>query len=338
MKTKVLYIERRFREFVSIEKVFRQVAESLPGEEFETGFEQLPHGNSVSGILRNLLKYRPARADVYHITGHIHYMALRLPPERTVLTIHDLGFLHTSKGLRRWALKKLFLDWPVARMRYVTAISEATRDEIVSETGCREDKVRVIENPLFEELREREKRPLGGRLPEILQVGTAPHKNLRNLALALAGLECRLRVIGRLSKNEREMLEDLEIDFDNEHGLDEREMLERYQNADLVAFCSTYEGFGLPLIEAQATGTPVVTSDISPLREVAGGGALLVDPASPEEIRKAIKEVLEKEHVRKELVARGRRNVRRFEPRKIGLEYASVYRRITHERNTQDLK
>ena len=64
------------------------------------------------------------------------------------MTIHDLGFLHTRKGLRRFVLKKLFLDFPVKKLKYVTAISEATKNEIIKFTNCDEKKIRLIENPI----------------------------------------------------------------------------------------------------------------------------------------------------------------------------------------------
>src|SRR6476619_2058578 len=113
MRTSILYVERKFKEFFSLEKVFRQVADSLPAGEFETSFQQTEYFNDITGTFRNLLSFKPRKADIYHITGHITYMSLVLPSRNTVLTIPDLGILYMRKGLRRSILKKLLFDWPV---------------------------------------------------------------------------------------------------------------------------------------------------------------------------------------------------------------------------------
>src|ERR1044072_4308180 len=211
MKTRILFIERKFWEFVSIEKVFRQVADALSKEKFETSFQKLDFGNQFSGVLKNLLFFRKPEADIYHVTGHVHYIALVLPARKTVLTIYDLGFLHTRKGLRRAILKKLFLDLPVKKLKYITAVSEATKREIIKYTNCVEEKIRVIENHLGENFFSTEKKTFNQKCPTILQIGTSPNKNLANLIKALKGLNCRLKIIGKLDKDSIAHLHDNQI-------------------------------------------------------------------------------------------------------------------------------
>src|SRR5438067_2266195 len=94
MKDKILFIERKPFESVSIERVFEQIAEDLPADRFECAIQKAPFGNGAFSIFANLLSFKPKPADVYHITGHVHYLALRTPKDKTVLTIHDLIFLH----------------------------------------------------------------------------------------------------------------------------------------------------------------------------------------------------------------------------------------------------
>lgn len=181
-KIRISFVERKFHFFVSVEKVFRLVAAGLNRDQFAVSFRQLPFLNTFSGMLRNLITFRPdVNADIYHVTGHCHYIALRLPPERTVLTVHDLGFLHTRTGLRRWVLKKMLLDLPLKRLRYIIAISEATRAEIVANVPFAEGQVRVIDNPLDETFYAAEKKPFNSGRPNILQIGTSPNKNVENL-------------------------------------------------------------------------------------------------------------------------------------------------------------
>ncbi|HEY0427873.1 MAG TPA: glycosyltransferase family 1 protein [Pyrinomonadaceae bacterium] len=329
MKTKILFIERKFWEFVSIEKVFRQIAQALSKEKFESSFQQLAFGNQLTGVFKNLLMFRAQTADIYHITGHVHYIALVLPKEKTVLTVHDLGFLNTRKGLRRIVLKKLLLDMPVKRLKYITAISEATKREIINYTNCSEEKIRVIENPLQEIFFSEAKKTFNRKCPTILQIGTSPNKNLKNLIKALQGLNCRLKIIGKLEADLIEELKKNQIDYQNAFNLNDSEIKIEYEKADILAFCSTFEGFGLPIIEAQAMRTPVVTSNISPLREVSGDAAFLVNPSDFLNIREGILKIVNDEKYREEIIEKGIRNINRFKSRKIAGLYENLYKEVS---------
>jgi glycosyltransferase involved in cell wall biosynthesis len=101
-----------------------------------------------------------------------------------------------------------------------------------------------------------------------------------------------------------------------------------YEEADIVSFCSTYEGFGLPIIEAQAMYTPVLTSDLDPMKEVSGGAAYLADPFDVESIRKGLLTIVNDDQFREEIVERGRENIQRFLPNKIAAEYERLYDEI----------
>lgn len=330
MTFRIHFIERRPCEFVSIEKAFRTVAAALPGEQFEYSFRQMPHESSIVGICRNLLEYRPSHeADIFHITGDVHYAALKLAGERTVLTIHDLGFLRRRSGPRGQLIRKLFLEWPMNRVKYVTTVSAATKAEIVDETGCDPDGIVVIPNPIAPVFTGASRiRPFNASCPRILIVGTSPHKNVRRIAEALRGTACRLEIVGSPDRDLREALEQTGIEYAVSAGLDEVQMREKYDSADLVVFCSTFEGFGMPIIEAQGTGTPLVTSDISPLREVAGAGACVADPFDVRAIRAAVRRVIADTAYRKAIVSKGLKNVERYSPHRVSRLYADLYGRI----------
>src|SRR5438067_4573564 len=250
MKHKILFVERKSSEYVSIENAFRKIATNLPGE-FETEFQQVPYGNRFFDTLRNLFFFRKKTADIYHITGHIHYMTMLFARRNTVLSIMDVRFLYAKRGLRRWLLKKLYLDWPVNRLDFITAISEEIKTEIVRHTGCDEQKIRVLDLPLFIEIESEKPAPSDHRKPIILQVGTMKNKNIPTLAKAIRDIDCKLRIIGRLDAVQASMLEENKIEFENAYELSDEQMRNEYRSADLVAFCSTHEGFGLPIIEAQ---------------------------------------------------------------------------------------
>jgi glycosyltransferase involved in cell wall biosynthesis len=97
------------------------------------------------------------------------------------------------------------------------------------------------------------------------------------------------------------------------------------RECDLLLFPSLHEGFGLPIVEAQATGRPVVTSDREPMTEVSGGAAVLVDPEDVASIRTGVLRVLEDHQLAAELVRRGRVNVGRFSASAVAAQYAAIY-------------
>ena len=109
------------------------------------------------------------------------------------------------------------------------------------------------------------------------------------------------------------------------------ELVEAYRRCDMVVFASLYEGFGLPVLEAQATGRPVITSNISAMPEAAGDGALLVDPYSVEAIRAAVLRIKNEPQLREQLVRKGLENVGRFRAAAVAERYAEVYRRLAGE-------
>jgi len=329
MKTKVFYIERKPSSSVSIEKVFRQVVKNLNKEKFIASFQQLLYGNNGMGTVKNLLFFRKPDADIYHITGHIHYIALILPKKKTVLTIHDVGILHIRSGLRRYILKKILLDLPIKKLKYITAVSETTKEQIIKHTGCVPEKIRVIENPLQEHFSASAKKEFNSECPTILQIGTTYNKNLKNLIKALKGVNCRLRIIGELDGEINNLLKINNINFENTFGLSDSAIRDEYQKADIVTFCSTFEGFGLPIIEAQAMVTPVITSNISPLKEVAGNAAVLADPNDYMNIRKGILHIINDKQYRNELVSAGLENVKRFHPVQIAVQYENLYAEMT---------
>ena len=333
MKKTILFVERKPSEAVSIEKVFRQIAKSVSEDSYRCRFEQLRYPNDTLGTIKNLLSFRKKKADIYHITGHIHYMALVLPRRNTVLTVHDAGILHIRIGLRRWILKKLLFDFPIKKLKYITAISEATKREIIFHTKCNPDKIHVIENPLQEHFNTDFKKTFNTKNPTILQIGTTANKNIPNLIRALEGINCHLRVIGNLSIETINLLKEKKVHFSNNSNLNDEQIREEYTKADIVSFCSTFEGFGLPVIEAQAMRTPVITSEISPLKEVAGTGAAFADPNDYKSIRNGISRIIADENYRQELVRNGIANVKKYKPEKIALQYESIYREIIRGSN-----
>jgi glycosyltransferase involved in cell wall biosynthesis len=113
---------------------------------------------------------------------------------------------------------------------------------------------------------------------------------------------------------------------ENHVQLDDAALLDVYRACDAVIFASTYEGFGLPIIEAQAIGRPVITSRVCSMPEASGGAALFVDPHDVADIRRAIQSLIDDPQAAAELVRRGYPNAARYAPERIGAAYAELYR------------
>jgi glycosyltransferase involved in cell wall biosynthesis len=132
-------------------------------------------------------------------------------------------------------------------------------------------------------------------------------------------------IIGRLDENLKQLLAQHQIRYENHRNVSEDEVVSLYQSVDLVAFASTLEGFGMPILEAQATGRPVLTSNCTSMPDVAGAGALLVDPYSVASIRAGLLRLIEDEAYRQELITSGQDNIRRFSSEAIAARYLELY-------------
>lgn len=277
--------------------------------------------------LYNCLESVPRQGDVNHITGDVNYLGLFLLRRRTVLTILDCVFMNNRNRVKRHLLKLFWLTLPVRRCRYVTAISEATKTEILRYTGCEPDKIIVIPVAIADHFTRHDK-AFNVVKPRILQLGTAPNKNIPRLIDALSNLCCHLDIVGRYDPEYEALARRLGVDFTYSWGLSDEEILRKYEEADVVSLVSTYEGFGMPILEGQAVGRPVVTSNVSSMPEVAGDAACLVNPYDVDAIREGFRRVIEDEAYRENLVAKGFENVKRFDPDAIALQYLDLYQKV----------
>jgi glycosyltransferase involved in cell wall biosynthesis len=279
--------------------------------------------------LRNVIDAGRHRGPVNHVTGDVHFLALSLPGSRTILTVHDCGNLHRLRGWRRAVLRMFWFTWPIAHCRIVTAVSEATRSELINLAGAPPEKVRVIHDCVSPEFIP-VSAPFNAARPIILMLGTAPNKNLDRMTEALAGLPCSVHLVGRLAPDQADIFKMRGVELHELGDVDNGAIVAAYRCCDLVLFASTHEGFGLPILEAQATGRPVVTSNCSSMPEVAGDSACLVNPLDPASIRGGVQRVIQGTAYRERLIALGFENIKRFTPAKMAAEYASLYREIAY--------
>jgi len=323
----VLIYRRKGPGTYSIEELFHTIAGELRKHveviEYEVGTRR--------ATLKDAWRLRKMRADIYHVTGDVHYFALLLPHRKTVLTVHDINhYLSELSGFRRSVYKWLWLQWPIRAAHTVTTISAKTHKDLVLHLGISSNRIEIIENCYSSRITP-VARNFNNDCPKILQVGTLPYKNIPRLVEALQGIKCQLVVIGKLDIALKKQLIECGIDYVNRVDLTHEDLCREYVNCNMVSFVSIEEGFGVPILEAQASGRPLITSNVSPMRDVAGEGACLVNPLDVGQIRIGILRIIADADYRDQLVERGLRNVVRYSPATISGQYLDLYREIARD-------
>jgi len=311
----------------SIERVFADVRKYLPEGIKPRVIEAPLHSRGLWRRLYIAVHATFFQGDVNHVTGDIHFLTIFLGKRRTLLTVCDLVSVRRLRGLRRWVFLLFWYRLPIRRCAVVSVISAETKAELLEYVHVCPDKVRVVHCPVSTAF-EAKPKAFQAERPTILHIGTGKNKNLERVAEALSGISCHLRVVGRISDAQRLVLEHYNVPYSSVSNISDAEVLREYQACDMVVFASTYEGFGLPIVEAQATGRPVVTSSVSSMPEVAGDAACLVDPFDVASIRAGIRRVMEDTDYRNLLVQRGFANVERFRAAHIASEYTAIYREL----------
>jgi glycosyltransferase involved in cell wall biosynthesis len=224
-------------------------------------------------------------------------------------------------------LKYLIWILPLKRARKVIFISDATKWQVLEHLKLKEEQIEVIRNPVSLDYQKVET-VFNKEKPVILHLGMGSNKNLENLIPALKGITCHLRLVGALRNEYRQLLEENKIEYSCVANLTDKQVVEEYKNCDIVNLTSQHEGFGMPIIEGQASNKPVVTSNISPMVEIAGDGACLVDPYNQQEIHNAYKRMIEDNDYRECVRIKGYENAKRFNVTVIAKQYASIYCKI----------
>jgi glycosyltransferase involved in cell wall biosynthesis len=323
-------------------------------EEFGENFRAIPEPAPAYSLREQLsvpMDLRREGIDLFHAP---HYVLPPLTPCKSVVTIHDCIHLRFPQYLPNrfaYAYARSSLWIATHRSNRVLTVSDASKRDILRYFRVPEKKIDVIYNAIDERLGEtpsdeeiervRERYQLND--PFVLYAGNIkPHKNLERLieafhTLRRDGLDnVKLLIIGdEISKYAalRRAVHKYKL---HKHVrffgfVPDKTLAVLYRLAGVFVFPSLYEGFGLPPLEAMASGTPVITSNVSSLPEVVGDAALLIDPYEPDAIADAMRRVLTEPALREDLRERGLRRVKEFSWERSVRRVREIYEEVLAE-------
>ncbi|HEX8332139.1 MAG TPA: glycosyltransferase [Segetibacter sp.] len=327
---KVTYYQRKPRTHrnFSVENYFNSMRKALPTQ---VEYEVVVSKYESSGFFKRLYNCIEAtfrQGDVNHITGDIHYVNYFLKKKKTILTVLDCGRLLYLQGLKFHLFKILWFVLPANKSRYITTISTATKQDLLKYIKVDPDKIFVVPVCISSSFSRYDK-SFNEACPRILQIGTAPNKNLERLVLALKDIKCELVIIGHISSYIRNLTEENGIKCINfDKPLSEEEIIEEYKKTDIVTLVSTLEGFGMPIVEANTVGRVVITANNTSMPEVAGNAAHLVNAFSVEDIRAGFIKIINNADYRNRLIQNGYLNCERFSREVIAKQFVALYRAI----------
>lgn len=306
-----------------IEMVFFYTSLRRPYKGNLKGVKKLKLPPTLIELLFNTIRKVPVdnfigEVDVFHSSDWVQ------PPTKAkkVTTYHDVVPLKYPE----WSLKRI-IDVHKKRIKIVEkeidmviAVSETTKRDLLEVSSIPPDKVTVIYEaaagyfkPQKEEEVEKLRAKLGLPKEFILAVGGIGER--RNLGMVKKVCD---------SYN-------LVISGETLPWLPEEDLPKLYAASKLLLYPSLYEGFGLPILEAFATGVPVITSNVSSMPEIAGDAAVLVDPTDEDDIKKKLRMVYGDDALRRQLIKRGIAQAKKFSWKKAARETAELYRKVMED-------
>lgn len=267
------------------------------------------------------------RKTPVHILGDIHFVTWCLKRNNFTQTVHDIDVLKRSRGIKKWLLKEIWFKGPINRSLRTVCVSEATRKQVLDHIPeINPDKLIVIHNAFVFEVNPISTGGAEMRF-DILTIGSKKNKNLiwvnkavRQLGIRWLAIGNKVQILGEIGEAPMGM-EILE-------NVSELELLKCYKSSRTLVMASIDEGFGLPILEAQLLGTPVICTDLEVFQEVAGKGAMFVPLNDTESLVAAIKKVEQDDIYRAKLVSDGVQNLLRFEKKKIRSSYDSLFNEL----------
>ncbi|MCL4487634.1 MAG: glycosyltransferase family 4 protein [Chloroflexi bacterium] len=310
---------------------------------------KIRYGLSANGLIRNFLSLPRAIARDAPDVVHLHFIMPWCVRTPVVLSVHDLHYLHLNHPTIRERALGALTRWSAQRAAQVVTLSDFSRRDIISLCSAAASRIATIplaadasfapatDKAAVAAVRMR----LGIKRDYVLFVGRTddPRKNIESLIDAYITLRRnqvvaeQLVIVGRHGPGTTVLRDKIAS-----AGLQEdvllpgvaldQEIPALMSGAELFVYPSSFEGFGLPVLEAMACGTPVITSNVTSLPEVAGDAAVMVNPGDSAELAQAMRCVLQDAVLRKELQERGLARSRLFSWERTARETLQVYERI----------
>lgn len=311
----------------SLEKYFKELFFNHRNKDFVYNLKVCPvtSTNIINRIYLIFWAYFQ-QGDINHICGDINFISALLNKKKTIITVADNYSMIRLKGLKKILYYIFWLKLALYKCTKIISISAKTSKEILKYFPKYKKKIIKIDICIQKLFKKKLKKIKS--IPKILIIGTAVNKNFDNSILAISKINCEVLIIGKLDQQKLFLLKKLKIKYINYLNLSDREVYKVYCKCDILLFASTYEGFGMPILEAQAVGRPVITSNIEPLTYVGGKGALYVNPVSVQSIRLALKELISSKILRKKLIINGLDNIKRFSVQSILKQHYDCYKVI----------
>ena len=330
----ITLFERNVGKSYSIEKISENIIKHLSKKDKIKLFKPKLKKQSILSIIQNLIEARKNQSAINHITGDIHYIALALNKNKTIITMHDCERLMSNdfNSLKRWIYKLFWFTLPNLNCKYITTVSEESKKNLINYAKIKKEKIKVIPNGVsntFKQIKLTKKEKeniLQTKKPTILHISDKKkNKNFTRILKAIKDRDIKLIKIGQIRQIDKKFIESNNIDFSQIEDISEEMLVKIYNSVDCLVFPSLIEGFGLPIIEAQKCGCPVITSNIGALAETAGKGAILIDPKSIKEIREAIGKILKNKKLKLTITKKGLENINRFKWNQIANKYYELY-------------
>ena len=281
--------------------------------------------------------------DVFHSPAHSPVYAYCPSARKWIVTVHDLFTFKLNYDKKTQEKEMIVLRRIEQNAERVIAVSNSTRNDLLEIIPSLDSRVVVIpegvdERFYKEKFYSKVLVKYGIQAPYILYIGAAgSHKNLPCLINVFKRLSeiipHSLVFAGRITERYKAVIKlTNDINLQNRvvfaGTIEENDLSSIYKGADLLALPSLYEGFGLVLLEAMASGTPVVASNISSIPEVVGDAAKLFDPHDEEEMYAAIYTVVSNSSLRKKMKEKGLERARLFSWKKMAQETLRIYEEV----------
>ncbi|MDR2980152.1 MAG: glycosyltransferase family 4 protein [Bacteroidales bacterium] len=284
--------------------------------------------------------------DIFHGLSNELPRGIGKSNAKSVVTIHDLIFMRYPEWYKKHD-RIIYQNKTEYACKYadkIVAISEQTKSDLIHYLNIKEDRIEVIHQPALMRFMQNgisEEKTietvLKYRLPEqyLLMVGNIEkRKNIANVIQAKlhGGIDVPLYIVGRETLYAKELKNRVASQKGEDiyflHHVSTEELFTLYRNAAILIYPSYFEGFGLPVIESLMCGTPVIASHGSCLVETAGDGALYIDPDNVEQLIETVRQLLQNRTMRKELVEKGQKHIRQFEPLRIAFKMNELYKSL----------